>query len=121
MDLIFYVEEDTLIAAMSGEIDHHVAEKLRKDIDAEIAMCGTRDLVFDFGKVDFMDSSGIGMVLGRYKKVHGNGGRVTIRNAGRLVKQILDMSGVFTLMEYEDVEIREKGGRDEEELYQSRV
>ena len=49
-----------------------------------------------------MDSSGIGMVLGRYKKVHNAGGRVTIRNAGKLVKQILEMSGVFTLMEYED-------------------
>lgn len=102
MEIIFYVEEDTLIAALSGEIDHHITEKLRKDIDGEITMCGTRDLVFDFRDVAFMDSSGIGMVLGRYKKVHGAGGRVTIRNANRLVKQILDMSGVFTLMEYED-------------------
>ena len=64
---------------------------------------GTTNLVFDFANVTFMDSSGIGMVLGRYKKVHGAGGRVTIRNASRLVKQILDLSGVFTLMEYEDV------------------
>jgi len=103
MDLIFYVDDNMLIAVLSGEIDHHVTEKLRRDIDEEIAMCGTRDLVFDFSNVTFMDSSGIGMVLGRYKKVHGAGGRVTIRNAGRLVKQILDMSGVFTLMEYEDV------------------
>lgn len=102
MEGIFYVEEDTLIVELSGEIDHHITEKLRQDIDAEIVMCSTRDLVFDFTNVVFMDSSGIGMVLGRYKKVHSNGGRVTIRNAGRLVKQILDMSGVFTLMEYED-------------------
>ena len=104
MEMIFYVEEDTLIVELSGEIDHHVAEKLRRDIDAEVAMCGTRDLIFDFTKVDFMDSSGIGMILGRYKKIHGTGGRVRIRNAGRLVKQILDMSGVFSLMEYEDTE-----------------
>ena len=104
MEMIFYVEEDTLIVELSGEIDHHVAEKLRRDIDAEVAMCGTRDLIFDFTKVDFMDSSGIGMILGRYKKIHSTGGRVRIRNAGRLVKQILDMSGVFSLMEYEDTE-----------------
>ncbi len=102
MKTIFYVEEDTLTVELAGEIDHHVAGKLRADIDEEMALCGTRDLVFDFTKVDFMDSSGIGMVLGRYKKVHSGGGKVTIRNAARLVKQILDMSGVFTLMAYED-------------------
>lgn len=106
MQMIFYVEDDTLTVALSGEIDHHVAERLRKDIDAEIAMCSTKNLALDFSKVEFMDSSGIGMVLGRYKKVHGAGGRVTIRNATRLVKQILDMSGVFTLMEYEETESR---------------
>lgn len=104
MEMIFYVEDDTLIVALSGEIDHHVAETLRKDIDAEIVMCGTKDLIFDFTGVTFMDSSGIGMILGRYKKIYGAGGRVVIRNAGRLVKQILDMSGVFTLVEYEDIE-----------------
>ena len=102
MEIIFYVEEDTLIAELSGEIDHHVTEKLRQDIDDEMKLCGTRDLVFDFSHVEFMDSSGIGMVLGRYKKVHNAGGKVTICIAGRLVKQILDLSGVFTLMEYED-------------------
>ncbi len=107
MEIIFYVEEDMLIAELSGEIDHHVTEALRRDIDAEIALCGTRDLAFDFRNVDFMDSSGIGMVLGRYKKVHGAGGRVTIRNTSRMIRQILDMSGVFTLMEYEDAGSRE--------------
>ena len=48
MEMIFYVEEDTLIAALSGEIDHHIAEQLRKDIDEEMKLCGTTNLVFDF-------------------------------------------------------------------------
>ena len=51
-----------------------------------------------------MDSSGIGVVLGRYKKLKKNGGTVTIRSANKLVKQILDMSGIFTLMEYKEEE-----------------
>ena len=102
MEIIFYVEGETLVAALSGEIDHHVAGRLRQDIDGEMTLCGTKDLVFDFTNVEFMDSSGIGMVLGRYKRVSQYGGSVTIRNADRLVKQILDMSGVFTLMSYED-------------------
>lgn len=121
MQMIFYIDEDTLTVMLAGEIDHHVTEQLRKDIDTEMAMCDTKHLILDFRQVDFMDSSGIGMVLGRYKKVHGAGGKVTIRNASRLVKQILDMSGVFTLMAYEDVEFGEEGGRDENKLHKSGV
>ncbi len=88
----------------SGEIDHHVAEKIRNDIDDEIKLYETKNLIMDFSKVTFMDSSGVGVVLGRYKKVGELGGTVTIRNADRLVKQILDMSGIFSLMKYEETE-----------------
>ena len=105
METIFCVEnQDTLIVELIGEIDHHCAEKLRHDIDEQIRYWEAKNLILDFRQVEFMDSSGIGVVLGRYKKIHGDGGRVTIRNASRLVKQILDMSGVFSLMHYEDVE-----------------
>ncbi|MBR5315459.1 MAG: anti-sigma F factor antagonist [Firmicutes bacterium] len=104
METIFYVNNQTLIAALSGEIDHHVCDKLRKDIDEEMTIYGAKNLIFDFSDVTFMDSSGIGMVLGRYKKVKQMGGHVIIRNASRIVKQILDMSGVFTLMNYEETE-----------------
>lgn len=106
METIFCVNENALIVELSGEIDHHVADKLRHDIDGEMEFYGTKNLIFDFSGVEFMDSSGIGVVLGRYKKVNAGGGTVTIRNASRLVKQILDMSGVFTLMAYEDTEGR---------------
>ena len=106
METIFCVNENTLIVELSGEIDHHVVDKLRHDIDSEMEFYGTKNLVFDFSRVEFMDSSGIGVILGRYKKVNVIGGTVTIRNASRLVKQILDMSGVFTLMDYEDTEGR---------------
>lgn len=102
MEVNYSVKENTLIVCLAGEIDHHVAEKLRKDIDSEMEFYRTKDLVFDFSGVAFMDSSGIGVVFGRYKKVSALGGRVIIRNAGRLVKQILDMAGVFTLMDFED-------------------
>ncbi len=105
MEVNFSVKENTLIVSPVGEIDHHVAEKLRNDIDSEMKFYQTKDLIFDFSGVEFMDSSGIGVVFGRYKKVSVLGGTVKIRNAGRLVKQILDMAGVFTLVEYEDTKI----------------
>ena len=104
METIFCLNENTLIVELAGELDHHVAARIRKDIDAEIEFYGAKHLIFDFSQVSFMDSSGIGMVFGRYKKIHAGGGTVSIRHASRLVKQILDLSGVFTLMMYEDDE-----------------
>ncbi|MFR7989476.1 MAG: anti-sigma F factor antagonist [Anaerovoracaceae bacterium] len=104
MDTTFYLKGNTLIACLSGEIDHHIAEKIRNDIDDEIRLYGTKNLILDFSKVTFMDSSGVGVVLGRYKKLKEIGGKVTVRNAGRLVKQILELSGVFSLMDYEETE-----------------
>ena len=104
MDTIFYLKGNTLVAGLSGEIDHHIAEKIRNDIDDEIRLYGTKNLILDFSKVTFMDSSGVGVVLGRYKKLKEIGGKVTVRNAGRLVKQILELSGVFSLMDYEETE-----------------
>lgn len=104
MEINFCVKGSTLVVGLSGEIDHHVCDKIRKDIDDEISLYQTRHLIFDFSRVTFMDSSGIGMVLGRYKKLRELGGSVTIRNANRLIRQILDMSGIFTLMHYEEEE-----------------
>ncbi len=104
MDTAFYLQGNTLIVCLSGEIDHHVADRIRKDIDDEISLYGTKDLILDFSAVTFMDSSGVGVVLGRYRKLKECGGTVTIRNAGRLVKQILDLSGIFSLMHYEETE-----------------
>ena len=104
MDTMFHLKDSTLVAELCGEIDHHVCDKIREDVDKELELYEINYLVFDFSDVTFMDSSGIGVVLGRYKKLKKIGGTVTIRNASRLVKQILDMSGIFTLMEYEEEE-----------------
>lgn len=102
MEINFSFKEDILTVGLSGEIDHHVCDEIRTDIDREFARCGASGLNFDFTSVTFMDSSGIGMILGRYKKVTAQGGRVKIRNAGNLVRQLLDMAGIFSLMEYEE-------------------
>ena len=102
MEIIFSVTDNTLIAELFGELDHHAAEGAREKIDEALDNYRVDNLVFDFAKISFMDSSGIGMILGRYKKVTAQGGRVKIRNAGSLVRQLLDLAGVFSLMEYEE-------------------
>ena len=104
MDTMFHLKDSTLVAELFGEIDHHICDQIREDIDKELELYEVTHLVFDFTGVTFMDSSGIGVVLGRYKKMQKIGGTVTIRGANRLVRQILDMSGIFTLMEYEEEE-----------------
>ena len=64
---------DELIAALAGEIDHHNSKQIREAIDAELERGGYKLLTFDLESVSFMDSSGIGIVLGRYKVVSKRG------------------------------------------------
>lgn len=107
MEIIFELSDDTLVASLYGELDHHVAEKARKNIDSMMKQYGTKNLIFDFGKVTFMDSAGIGLVLGRYKKCKAEGGCTVIVSGTRRVRDILNLAGIFTLMAYADT--KEKG------------
>ena len=91
---------DELIAALAGEIDHHNSKQIREAIDAELERGGYKLVTFDLESVSFMDSSGIGIVLGRYKVVSKGGGRLRIINANRRVERILRMAGIFSIAEY---------------------
>ena len=102
MEIIYEVSGSILIAQMFGELDHHGAEKVRKDIDDMMQLYGSRNLLFDFSRVSFMDSAGIGVILGRYRKVHGAGGQVVIAACGPKIRSILNLAGIFSLMEYMD-------------------
>lgn len=100
MDMIFKQEGDALTVGLTGEIDHHRAEGIRNEIDDLLSRRGVKNLILDFSGVTFMDSSGIGVVLGRYKKLKAISGSVTIQNAADTVYRILEMSGVFSLITY---------------------
>ena len=84
----------TLVAVLEGDIDHHSAENLRERIDREFSRTGAVNIAFDFSHVSFMDSSGIGLIMGRYKKVNALGGKVIIYGLSDGVRRIIDMSGV---------------------------
>ncbi|MDD6042506.1 MAG: anti-sigma factor antagonist [Eubacteriaceae bacterium] len=103
-ELLYVCEDNSLTVRLCGEVDHHISTGIRESIDFMLDECSVKTVVFDFSRVTFMDSSGIGIVLGRYNKMKASGGRVVIRNASGLVKQILEMSGVFSLMKYEEGE-----------------
>ena len=69
MNSKFIQEDKLLILEITEEIDHHVAENLRRVADNEITRYMPRKVIFDFSNVSFMDSAGIGMILGRYKMI----------------------------------------------------
>lgn len=99
MHLSFQMTDDILIASAVGELDHHSAGTVRTEIDETMEAFQCRHLIFDFEKVTFMDSSGIGVVLGRYNKVIKRGGRVFLANCSEFVEKILYMAGIFSIVD----------------------
>ncbi len=104
---IYYEKKDKqLIVEISEEIDHHIVEKLRRKVDDGITRYMPRKTIFDFSRVSFMDSAGIGMIIGRYKMMKLIGGSLEIINASSTVKRILEMSGINKIIQiYEKSEV----------------
>jgi stage II sporulation protein AA (anti-sigma F factor antagonist) len=88
----------TLIAAITGELDHHSAGHIVQKLDAEIMKSTTKNLIMDFSKVNFMDSSGIGVVIGRYKKIQRLNGKLFITGVNDKISRIFSISGLSKLV-----------------------
>lgn len=87
-------EDNVLIVTMPEEIDHHKTPELAEEIDA-MWLNGTADkIVFDFSATKFMDSSGVGLLVGRYRKAQTLGGQVLVCNVAGHMAKILQLSGV---------------------------
>lgn len=97
MSVIIDTEEKTIIAHLSGEIDHHCAKSIRSDIDLAIETYKPEKLVLDYDGVTFMDSSGIGLVMGRYKLMKNIGGSVTVSNTSTQIKKVMRLAGLDRL------------------------
>lgn len=95
-----YIEnEKILIVEITEEIDHHIADKIRRSVDNEITRYMPRKTIFDFSRVTFMDSAGIGMIIGRYKMMKMLGGNLEIKNVNDSAKKILEMSGIMKIIQ----------------------
>ncbi len=101
MALTIECEENKVTAFISGDIDHHISISLRRDIDLAIERNSPKMLVLDFGKVSFMDSSGIGLVMGRYKKMQILGGKVKVVNTPSHIKKVMKIAGLSSLANIE--------------------
>ena len=99
----YEVQENCLTIFLPGELDHHNAEEIRKRSDYLIDQNHIRYVIFDFTDTTFMDSSGIGVIMGRYKRIYMLGGEVCAVHTSERTKKILTMSGVTRIMQiYEE-------------------
>lgn len=98
MYISFEERGSTLIAHLVGELDHHSAVEVRTKIDDRLDRENFKNLILNFNKVSFMDSSGIGVVIGRYKKLERIGGVVSITNLNESVKRVFDLTGLFKII-----------------------
>jgi len=102
----YEVQENCLTIFLPKELDHHSAEHIRKEADRVIEKNHVKYVVFDFKKTNFMDSSGIGVIMGRYRMICLLGGEVWAIHANERIKKILTMSGVTKIIQlYEGEEV----------------
>lgn len=101
-------KKGVLTAYIKGEIDHHTAPAIREMIDDTfLSLENTELLVLDFGEVTFMDSSGVGLVMGRYRLVAANGKKIMVDNLSDRDYRIMKMSGIEKLAEVKRKEVKQ--------------
>lgn len=93
MDLKFKRKNKTLIILIAGEIDHHSSKELRSKTESALEQMGGRNIIFGFQEVTFMDSAGIGVMIGRYKQVQSLGGRIAIACPNEKIEEMIQLSG----------------------------
>ena len=99
--------EKHLTFKITEDVDKHTVDKIRRKMDNEIERYIPRKVVFDFSNISFMDSAGIGMVLGRYKLAKMLDGNLEIVNVNKSMKKIFDMSGVSRIINIVEEEANE--------------
>lgn len=91
-----------LVVKVPKEVDHCFADEIREEVDRRVQMEDIKILEFDFQETEFMDSSGVGLLMGRYKLMRALGGEVIITHAGERMKKVLMLSGVHKIIPMED-------------------
>ena len=97
-DIGYEWKDCTLILRLPEEVDHHSSKEIRERTEEWLRTQGVRHMIFDFTRTTFMDSSGVGTLLGRYKRMRESGGTVSIYGADARIRRILRISGVDKLI-----------------------
>lgn len=95
----YEVKGQTLIYYMPKEVDHHVSQQLCKELDMLIESFAVKELELNFEKTEFMDSSGIGVIIGRSKTMQFRDGKISASHLSRRVKMIFQSAGLQKILE----------------------
>ena len=104
MESNFYEEDKLLVFRITDEIDDCSVQKIRRKADYEIERYMPRKVVFDFNNVTFMDSAGIGLIIGRYRIANMLGGTIEIANVTDSIRRVLELSGILKIIKITDLE-----------------
>ena len=104
MESKYYNDEKLLILKLTEEIDECTAQQIRRKADYEIEKYMPRKVIFDFNSVTFMDSAGIGLIIGRYRIVNMLGGTIQIANVTDSIKRVLELSGILNIIKITELE-----------------
>ena len=100
----FQIKESVLCIRLTGELDHHSAEALRQKVTNYLQTEDIRHIVLNLADLSFMDSSGLGVILGRYKEIKQLGGEMVVCAISPAVNRLFDMSGLFKIIRMEPSE-----------------
>lgn len=98
------VKHNVLCIRLAGELDHHTAEELRVKVTNIIETQNINHILLNLENLSFMDSSGLGVILGRYKQIKNLGGEMVVCSISPSVKRLFEMSGLFKIMRLEQNE-----------------
>lgn len=106
MSVKIEVNGEVMIAYLGGDIDHHTARPIREEIDAAAEKNMPSLLVLDFKDVSFMDSSGIGLVMGRYRLLSPRGCELAVTNPSPQIYKVMNLAGLSRLAKIEKGDIK---------------
>jgi stage II sporulation protein AA (anti-sigma F factor antagonist) len=93
-----------LIVRLEGELDHHTADMLRTNIEKKLAEEPVQHILLSLAHLHFMDSSGLGVILGRYKKISARGGDMVICSINPVIYRLFELSGLFKILKIKESE-----------------
>lgn len=105
MKVEHFIEERILKIMITEEIDHHSSAMIRSRMDYEIMRFRPKKVIIDLERVGFMDSAGIGLIIGRYKVIEGFGGVLEIENVNGKLMKIFEMAGLPKIIEFKKEEV----------------
>ena len=98
MDIEISKKGRALVVKIDGEIDHHSAERVKDRIDSDFRRTNAKHILLNFERVRFMDSAGIGMIIGRYKLAQKEGGELAMVNISPETERIFELSGLHKII-----------------------